>query len=97
MQRRVQPAGAGRGRALARARPRCPAGTCAELVHHVVEEERWAPPLLAGQTIEQVGDRFAGDLLGADPVAAGAAAAAEAEAAVAEPGALGAHRAPVLR
>ena len=21
------------------------------LVHHVVEEERWAPPLLAGQTV----------------------------------------------
>ncbi|HVH24289.1 MAG TPA: TIGR03086 family metal-binding protein [Pseudonocardia sp.] len=58
------------------------------LVHHVVEEERWAPPLLAGQTIEQVGDRLAGDLLGDDPVAAGAAAAAEAETAVAEPGAL---------
>jgi uncharacterized protein (TIGR03086 family) len=40
------------------------------LVGHVVEEERWAPPLLDGATIEEVGDRFAGDLLGADPVAA---------------------------
>ena len=40
------------------------------LVRHIVEEERWAPPLLDGATIEEVGDRFAGDLLGADPVAA---------------------------
>jgi uncharacterized protein (TIGR03083 family) len=34
------------------------------LVRHVVEEERWAVPLLAGATIEEVGDRFSGDLLG---------------------------------
>ncbi|TWF79147.1 uncharacterized protein (TIGR03086 family) [Pseudonocardia hierapolitana] len=40
------------------------------LVRHLVEEERWAPPLLDGATIAEVGDRFAGDLLGADPVAA---------------------------
>lgn len=41
-----------------------------ELVRHLVEEERWAPPLLGGAAISEVGDRFAGDLLGADPVAA---------------------------
>jgi uncharacterized protein (TIGR03086 family) len=41
-----------------------------ELVRHLVEEERWVPPLLGGATIAEVGDRFAGDLLGADPVAA---------------------------
>jgi uncharacterized protein (TIGR03086 family) len=60
------------------------------LVHHVVEEERWAPPLLAGQTVDEVGTRLAGDLLGDDPAAAftAAAAAAEAMAAVAAPGAL---------
>ncbi len=58
------------------------------LLHHVVEEERWAPPLLAGQTIEQVGDRLAGDLLGADPVGAWARAATGAATAVADPGAL---------
>jgi len=58
------------------------------LVHHVVEEERWAPPLLAGQTVEQVGSRLEGDLLGDDPVAASAQAAAEAVAAVADTGAL---------
>lgn len=58
------------------------------LVQHVVEEERWAPPLLAGQTIQQVGTRLDGDLLGADPLAACAEAAAEALAAVAAAGAL---------
>ena len=34
------------------------------LVRHVVEEELWAPPLLAGATIADVGDRFAGDQVG---------------------------------
>jgi uncharacterized protein (TIGR03086 family) len=49
-----------------------------ELVAHVVEECRWTPPLLAGATVEEVGDRFAGDLLGDDPVAAWSAAGDEA-------------------
>jgi uncharacterized protein (TIGR03086 family) len=60
------------------------------LVRHVVEEEHWAPHLLAGQTIAQVGDQLAGDLLGIDPISAYDAAAAAAEAAVAEPEAM--HR-----
>ena len=54
------------------------------LVNHVVGEDRWTPPLLEGATIAEVGDRFDGDLLGADPVAAARAAAAEAVASVAE-------------
>src|ERR1700747_3571703 len=37
------------------------------LVHHLLYEQRWVPPLFAGQTTEQVGDRFEGDLLGDDP------------------------------
>jgi uncharacterized protein (TIGR03086 family) len=37
------------------------------LVNHLVYEARWVPPLLKGQTIEQVGTQFDGDLLGADP------------------------------
>lgn len=57
------------------------------LVNHLVNEERWAPPLLAGTTIAEVGDRFDGDLLGDDPKAAWAAAA---EACVAAAGADGA-------
>lgn len=37
------------------------------LVNHLVNEELWAPPLLAGKTLEDVGTRFDGDLLGDDP------------------------------
>lgn len=54
------------------------------LVNHVVGEDRWTPALLEGATIADVGDRFDGDLLGADPVAAARAAAAAAVASVAE-------------
>ena len=59
------------------------------LVNHLVGEARWAPPLLEGSTIEEVGDRFDGDLLGADPKAAWSEAAAEAVAAARRDGALG--------
>src|SRR4051812_17647426 len=52
------------------------------LVNHLVYEARWAVPLLEGQTIEQVGDRFEGDLLGDDPAATYDKALAEASAAV---------------
>ena len=49
-----------------------------DLVNHVTGEDLWAPPLLAGSTIAEVGDRFDGDVLGADPGAAWAAASATA-------------------
>ncbi len=60
---------------------------CAEwdvraLVNHVVGEELWTVPLVDRVTIEEVGDRFDGDLLGDDPMAVGRAAATEAAAAV---------------
>jgi uncharacterized protein (TIGR03086 family) len=58
------------------------------LVNHLVYEERWSVPLFAGATIAQVGDRFEGDLLGADPVGTALDAAKQAEQAVAEPDAL---------
>ncbi len=38
-----------------------------DLVNHLVYELVWVPPLLAGRTIEEVGDKFDGDLLGDDP------------------------------
>ncbi len=41
-----------------------------ELTNHVVNELRWVPPLLEGRTIEEVGDRFEGDLLADEPVEA---------------------------
>ena len=52
------------------------------LVNHVVGEERCTGPLLDGMTIAEVGDRFAGDLLGDDKQAAGRAASADAVGAV---------------
>jgi uncharacterized protein (TIGR03086 family) len=41
-----------------------------DLVNHLTSEARWALPLLAGRTLEEVGDAFDGDLLGDDPVRA---------------------------
>jgi uncharacterized protein (TIGR03086 family) len=62
-----------------------------QLVNHIVGEDRWTAPLLAGQTIEEVGDRFDGDLLGDDPVAAVHEATGEALAATGERGPAGGH------
>lgn len=59
-----------------------------QLVHHLVEEERWAPPLFAGETIDEVGERLDGDLLGADAVASLEDAAAAALDAVQDAGAM---------
>jgi uncharacterized protein (TIGR03086 family) len=66
---------------------------CAEwdvraLVNHVVGENRWAVPLFGGGTIDEVGDRLDGDLLGADPAAAWDESATEALAAIDEMGAM---------
>jgi len=61
------------------------------LVHHLLYEQRWVPPIFEGLTIEQAGDRFEGDLLG-DDVSAWpgllASSIEEAHEAVAQPGAL---------
>ncbi len=57
-----------------------------DLVDHVVSELRWVPPLLDGKTIEEVGDRFDGDLLGPDPVGASQEAMREAAEAANRPG-----------
>lgn len=38
-----------------------------DLVQHLVYENRWTPPLMGGATLDEVGDRFEGDLLGRDP------------------------------
>jgi uncharacterized protein (TIGR03086 family) len=40
------------------------------LVNHVTYEQLWAPHLVAGQTIADVGDRYEGDVLGDDPATA---------------------------
>lgn len=41
-----------------------------DLVNHLVGEHLWAPHLLSGETIADVGDRYTGDVLGDSPVAA---------------------------
>jgi uncharacterized protein (TIGR03086 family) len=58
------------------------------LVNHLVSGNLWAAELAAGGTIEDVGSRLDGDLLGSDPAAAYAASAAAAAAAFRRPGAL---------
>jgi len=60
------------------------------LVNHVVGEDRWTPPLVAGRTIAEVGDSLDGDLLGDDPIAAARAAGDAAGASVASGVAAGA-------
>ena len=67
----------------------CTEWTVRALVNHVVSEELWSVPLLAGSTIADVGDRFDGDLLGNDPVAATEDAVKQADAAVGEAGVVG--------
>jgi uncharacterized protein (TIGR03086 family) len=49
-----------------------------DLVNHVVGEDLWTPPLLAGSTVAEVGDQFDGDVLGTDPKTAWAAASSQA-------------------
>jgi uncharacterized protein (TIGR03086 family) len=58
------------------------------LVNHLVNEQRWAPEVLRGATLAEVGDRFDGDLLGRDPLAAWLDASAAAWRAWTAPGAL---------
>lgn len=59
-----------------------------ELVNHVLVEQLWAPPLLDGASIDDVGDRFDGDQLGDDPAATWRSAEAGARAAFSADGAL---------
>jgi uncharacterized protein (TIGR03086 family) len=59
-----------------------------DLVGHLVYEQLWAPELLAGCTVEQVGDRFDHDNLGDDPLVSWVVAAAAAREAWLEPSAL---------
>lgn len=58
------------------------------LVNHVVGEDRWVEPLMAGRTIEDVGSGLDGDLLGEAPKATAEDAGKVAMASFAEPGAL---------
>jgi uncharacterized protein (TIGR03086 family) len=48
----------------------CTDWSVGDVVNHMVGEHLWAPELLGGATVDEVGDRFAGDVLGDDPLAA---------------------------
>ncbi|MCZ7524967.1 MAG: TIGR03086 family metal-binding protein [Acidimicrobiia bacterium] len=58
------------------------------LLAHNVVENLWVPLLLEGRTVGEVGDRFAGDVLGDDPRAAWRASVEPAAAAFEAPSAL---------
>jgi uncharacterized protein (TIGR03086 family) len=58
------------------------------LLNHVVSGNLWVAPLVAGKTIEEVGDRYDGDVVGSDPSAAYNASAVAAGDAFAQQGAM---------
>jgi uncharacterized protein (TIGR03086 family) len=45
----------------------CSEWSVRDLVNHMTSEHLWAPHLLRGETLNQVGDRYDGDVLGDDP------------------------------
>jgi uncharacterized protein (TIGR03086 family) len=59
-----------------------------QLLRHLVYEDLWAPPLFDGETIESVGDRFEGDILGNDPKGAWQQARREADSVIEANGAM---------
>lgn len=65
-----------------------PGWTVKDLVNHLVAENLWTPPMFAGRTIAEVGNRFDGDVLGDDPETAWRRSVEGAVAAVAAPGAM---------
>lgn len=58
------------------------------LVNHIVSGNLWAAELSTGSTIDEVGDRLDGDVLGEDPLGSYDASASAAAAAFEGPGAL---------
>jgi uncharacterized protein (TIGR03086 family) len=54
------------------------------LVNHITYEDLWTVPLMKGATIEEVGDKFEGDVVGDDPIGSARAAAGDALSTVAE-------------
>jgi len=58
------------------------------LLNHLVSGNLWVEPLVSGKTIDEVGDRYDGDVIGDDPSAAYDASARVAGDAFAQPGAM---------
>jgi uncharacterized protein (TIGR03086 family) len=61
-----------------------------ELVNHIVSGNLWVAPLMTGSTIEDVGDRLDGDVLGGDPLDEYRRSASEARSAFCAEGAMAA-------
>ncbi|MBV9664124.1 MAG: TIGR03086 family protein [Actinobacteria bacterium] len=72
---------------MGRATP-CEGWDVRTLLNHVVGGNWWVQELAGGKTIEEVGDRLDGDVLGDDPAGAYDASAAAAAAAFRAPGAM---------
>lgn len=66
----------------------CEGWDARSLVNHVVSGNLWAAELAQGRTIEEVGDRLDGDVLGSDPLGAYERSAEQADSAFSTPGAL---------
>src|SRR5207244_10687842 len=66
----------------------CDGWSVRELLNHIVGGNFWAAELAAGKTIDDVGDRLDGDMLGDDPSAAYRVSADAAAAAFNAPAAL---------
>jgi uncharacterized protein (TIGR03086 family) len=66
----------------------CDGWSVRELTNHVVSGNFWVPELVGGKTIDEVGDRLDGDVLGDDPTATYDASADVAAAAFQGPGAM---------
>jgi uncharacterized protein (TIGR03086 family) len=62
--------------------------TVRELVNHIVTGNYWAEELASGKTIDEVGDRLDGDVLGDDPLSVYDDSAARAAAVFRAPGAM---------
>lgn len=55
----------------------CTQWSVRDLVNHLTSEHLWAPHLLRGETMAEVGDQYDGDVLGDDPATSWGVAAAE--------------------
>jgi uncharacterized protein (TIGR03086 family) len=66
----------------------CDGWTVRELVNHIVGGNLWVAELTVGKSIDEVGDRLDGDVLGDDPAAAYRDSAEVADRAFRRPGAL---------
>jgi len=66
----------------------CEGWTVRDLVNHIVAGNYWAAELTSGLTIEEVGDRLDGDVLGTDPLRAYDDSAIVSAAAFRAPGAM---------